>query len=98
MTKISLFSQIISLLPRNSFEILAKKYQSDKSNKGINSWAHLVSMLFCHIGQAASVRDISICMNVFNRSKFRSRKGAVKLHLMLDYDGCLPLFADLTSG
>ncbi len=59
MTKISLFSQIISLLPRNSFEKLTNKYQSDKSNKGINSWTHLVSMLFCHTVQASSVRDIS---------------------------------------
>ena len=172
MTKVSLFSQIISLLPRNSFDNLTSKYQTYKSNKGINSWTHLVCMLFCHIAQAASVRDISnglrsitgnlihlglgcapskssisyinkhrswqlfrdyynvllehfqkqhtfirskltrlrrkifildatiipLCLSIFNWARFRSLKGAIKLHLMLDYDGCLPVFADLTSG
>jgi len=29
---------------------------------------------------------------------FCSQKGAMKLHPMLDYDGCLPAFADLTYG
>ncbi|MFD2896310.1 DUF4372 domain-containing protein [Sphingobacterium arenae] len=25
------------------------RYQSDKYHKGINSWTHLISMLFCHL-------------------------------------------------
>jgi len=41
---------------------------------------------------------IPLCLSVFDWAKFRSRKGVIKLHLMLDYDGCLPVFADLTSG
>jgi len=59
MVKISLFSQMLSLIPRDKFERLVSKHSSDKHQKGINSWTHLVAMLFCHIGGAASVRDIS---------------------------------------
>ena len=59
MVKISLFSQMLSLIPRYKFERLVSKHSSDKHQKGINSWTHLVAMLFCHIGGAASVRDIS---------------------------------------
>ena len=59
MTKVSLFSQIINLLPRNSFDKLTYKYQTDECSKGLNSWTHLVSMLFCHLAQAGSVRDIN---------------------------------------
>jgi len=59
ITNLSIFSQIINLLPRNSSEEFTNKYQSDKSHKGINSWTHQVSMLFCNTGRAASVRDIS---------------------------------------
>ena len=59
MVKLSLFSQITSLLPRNIFSAIVKKYDSNKFSKGIDSWTHLVSMIFCHLGHANSVRDIS---------------------------------------
>lgn len=59
MINLSLFSQITSLIPRSLFANIVKKYDSDKYNKGIDSWTHLISMLFCHLGHANSVRDIS---------------------------------------
>jgi plasmid maintenance system killer protein len=40
---------------------------------------------------------VSLCLSLFDWAQYRSRKGTVKLDLMLDYDGCLPVFADLTS-
>lgn len=172
MVKLSLFSQITSLLPRDLFSDTVKKYASNKFNKGIDSWTHLVSMIFCHLGHANSVRDISnglrsitgnivhlgcskapsessisyinehrtsaifeefyyalasylraqtkfakpalhqikrkiylldasiisLSLSLYDWAKFRTRKGAVKLHLLLDYDGCLAAFADLTNG
>lgn len=36
---------------------------------------------------------IDLCLEVFDWAKFRQRKGAVKLHLMLDHHGCLPPLA-----
>lgn len=172
MVKISLFSQMLSLIPRDKFDRLVSKYASDKHQKGINSWTHLVAMLFCHIGGAASVRDISngltsttgnlshlgidrvpcksslsyinknrtpelfkgiyfmllehlsgahkfsrsgltklrrkifladasiipLCLEVFDWACYRSQKGAVKLHTVLDYDGLLPVFVKLTDA
>jgi len=29
---------------------------------------------------------------------FRTKKGAIKLHTVLDFDGCLPVFVDITDG
>jgi hypothetical protein len=172
MVKLSLFSQITSVLPRDLFKIIVREHDSDKYNKGIDSWTHLISMLFCQLGHANSVRDISnglrsitgnihhlgcskapskstvsyvnqhrtyqifeeyyyalfdylrdqvgltrpalrqikrkiylldasvisLSLSLYDWAKFRTRKGAVKLHLLLDYDGCLPVFADLTHG
>ena len=172
MVKLSLFSQITSIIPRNLFSIIVDKYQGDKYTKGIDSWTHFISMLFCQLGQANSVRDISnglrsitgniyhlgcqrspskstisyvnehrnfrifqefyyslfsylkqqthfakpalhqlrrkvylldastisLSLSLYDWAKFRTRKGAVKLHMLLDYDGCLPAFADLTHG
>ena len=57
--KVTLFSQILSLLDRSKFKKLVSEHQTDKHSKGINSWTHLVSMLFCHLGKADSVRDIA---------------------------------------
>jgi len=41
---------------------------------------------------------IPLCLSVFDWAKLQSRKGAIKLHFMLDYDGRLLVFADLTSS
>jgi len=59
MTNISLFSQIISKLDRISFQKLVLKHQTDKHQKGYNSWTHMVSMLFCQFAKSQTVRDIS---------------------------------------
>jgi len=44
----------------------------------------------------ASVIDLSLSM--FNWATFRQTKGAVKLHLLLDHDGYLPVYAHLSEG
>lgn len=172
MVNINVFSQILHLIDRTMFNNLVAEHQSDKHAKGINSWTHLVSMLFCHLSSADSVRDISnglrsttgnmshlgisrspskssisyinehrkyglfkdlyfkliddlwsknthirkelrqlrrkvylmdaslipLCLSVFDWAKFRSNKGAVKLHTVLDYDGMLPVFMQVTDG
>jgi hypothetical protein len=41
---------------------------------------------------------IDLCLKMFDWAKFRCTKGAVKLHLLLDHDGCLPCFGVITEG
>lgn len=41
---------------------------------------------------------IDLCAAVFDWAKFRTTKGAVKLHLLLDHDGYLPGYAVITEG
>jgi len=41
---------------------------------------------------------IDLCLAVFPWAEFRQKKGAVKLHIGLDTDGCIPAFLDLTNG
>jgi DDE family transposase/uncharacterized protein DUF4372 len=41
---------------------------------------------------------IDLCLSIFDWAKFRRSKGAIKLHLLLDHDGCLPYYAVLTEG
>jgi hypothetical protein len=41
---------------------------------------------------------IELCASLFDWARFRQTKGAVKLHLLLDHDGYLPVFAHVTDG
>ena len=40
---------------------------------------------------------IELCAGLFDWSKYRQTKGAVKLHLLLDHEGYLPVFAQVTK-
>lgn len=41
---------------------------------------------------------IDLCLSVFDWAKFRTTKGAVKLHMKLNHAGYLPTFAVVTTG
>ena len=41
---------------------------------------------------------IDLCLSVFPWARFRTMKGAVKLHVGLDHDGLLPAFMNVTDG
>ena len=171
MSKIALFAQIISKLDRSVFNKLVATKQTDKHNKGYNSWTHLVSMLFCQFAKSQSVRDISnglrsatgnlnhlginkapskstisyqnknrnhevfkeyyfkllnslgqqaqfkqvkfrikskiflldsttisLCLSLFDWAKYKTAKGAIKMHTLLDFDGNLPAYINITNG
>lgn len=171
MANITLFSQIISKLDRSIFSKLVESKQTDKHQKGYNSWTHLVSMLFCQFAKSQSVRDISnglrsatgnlnhlgiqkapskstisyqnkqrnwelfkeyyykllgslgqhpgfkqvkfkikskiflldsstipLCLSLFDWAQYKTAKGAVKMHTVLDYDGNLPAYVNITDG
>ena len=54
----SLFSQILSAIPRIEFEKLVRKHGTERRSKGFTSWNQLVAMLFCHLAGADSLREI----------------------------------------
>lgn len=41
---------------------------------------------------------VELCLNLFDWARWRQTKGAVKLHLLLDHDGYLPVFGHVTDG
>jgi len=55
----SLFSQLLGILDRKYFARLVEEFETEKGAKGFTSWEHLVSMLFCQLAQARSLREIS---------------------------------------
>jgi len=41
---------------------------------------------------------ISLCLSLFDWAKYKTKKGAVKLHTLLDYDGNLPVYVNISDG
>jgi hypothetical protein len=54
----SVFGQVLSLIPRGEFERFVRQRGSERYAKGFDSWTQLVSMLFCQLAQAKSLREI----------------------------------------
>lgn len=54
----SLFSQLLREIPRDVFERLVRKHSAERNAKGFTCWNQLVSMLFCHLAGADSLREI----------------------------------------
>lgn len=167
----SLFSQVLALVPRHLFARLAREMKVEAYSKGFSSWEQFVSLLFCQMAQAKSLREIAyglgsclgklnhlgmrklparstlsyanehrdwrfyqalfealyaqcrqwrpglkrkfrfknpllsldatvieLALSLFPWADFRTRKGAVKLHLLLDHNGYLPCFAVISDG
>jgi hypothetical protein len=165
----SLFTQILSLFQRSDFARHARELKAERHARGFSCWSQFVSMLFCQLAQARSLREISdglkscegklkhlgleaepkrstlsyanahrpwelyeklfydllaqcqavsprkkfrfknrlltldsttveLCASMFDWAHWRQTKGAVKLHLLLDHDGYLPVFGHVTDG
>jgi len=55
----SICSQILQLIPRQSFPAAVEKPQAERPARGFSSWSQWASMLFCQLAQAKSLREIS---------------------------------------
>ena len=54
----SLFNQLLQHFPRTEFGALVKKSDAERCAKGFGCWTQLVSMLFCQLAHADSLREI----------------------------------------
>lgn len=54
----SLFNQLLQHFPRTEFAALVKKHSAERAAKGFACWTQFVSMLFCQLGRADSLREI----------------------------------------
>ena len=54
----SIFSQMLRLIPRTVFQKAVSEHKAERHARGFTCWGQLVAMLFCHLGQARSLREI----------------------------------------
>jgi hypothetical protein len=55
----SLFAQLLHEVPKTEFTRLVQETKAERHSKGFSSWDQCVAMLFCHLAQAHSLREIS---------------------------------------
>ncbi|HYI92523.1 MAG TPA: DUF4372 domain-containing protein, partial [Bryobacteraceae bacterium] len=46
------------MFPRQDFQRAVKEHKAERHARGFGSWSQFVAMLFCHLGQAKSLREI----------------------------------------
>ena len=164
----TVFSQILKLVPRHEFEVLAKAHHQGRSFRTASRWSQFVCLSMAQLTGRNSLRDmvenisaqahrlyhlgsaklsrsnlsrinedkpyalyealfgqllkrcqshvpkhqftfknnlysldastIDLCLSMFPWAKFRSTKGAVKLHVGLNHQGYLPEFVTIAEG
>jgi hypothetical protein len=55
----SIFSQILQLIPRLSFEARVQEHKAERHARGFSSWTQLIALLFGQLGHAQSLREIT---------------------------------------
>ena len=54
----SIFSQIVKFIPRGIFDDAVSEHKAGKHAKGMTSWCQFISLMFCHLEGARSLREI----------------------------------------
>ena len=55
----SIFSQLLQFFPRVEFQQMVRETHAERHAKGFTCWGQFVAMLFCQLGRAHSLREIT---------------------------------------
>lgn len=55
----SIFSQIMQMIPRQEFQAAVNEHKAERHARGFSSWTQLIAMMFCQLGHAQSLREIT---------------------------------------
>ena len=61
------FSQVVEFIPRYQFDKLVKQYKGDWHAKNLNSYNHLLHLLFGQLTGCDSLRDICLCLEAHSK-------------------------------
>lgn len=54
----SILNQLLQIFPRTEFETAVRETKAERHARGFRSWDQFVAMLFCHLADANSLREI----------------------------------------
>lgn len=81
-------------LYENVFQVLLQRVQAQLALSG----KRLKKFRFKNQLVSLDSSVIDLCLSMYDWAKFRTTKGAIKLHLLLDHDGYLPSFGVISTG
>ena len=55
----SIFSQLLQLFPRTEFQQAVQETRAERHARGFTCWGQFVAMLFCQLGRAHSLREMT---------------------------------------
>ena len=55
----SIFSQMLHQFPRLEFEAAVREHEAEHHARGFRCWTQFVAMLFCQLGHAQTLREIT---------------------------------------
>ena len=64
------FAQIVEFIPRFEFEKSVKRYKGDFHAKSLNSYNHLLQLIFGQITACTSLRDICLCLKAHQNNLY----------------------------
>lgn len=64
------FAQIVEFIPRFEFEKCVKRYKGDFHAKTLNSYNHLLQLIFGQITACTSLRDICLCLKAHQNNLY----------------------------
>ena len=64
------FAQIVEFIPRFEFEKCVKRYKGDFHAKSLNSYNHLLQLIFGQITACSSLRDICLCLKAHQNNLY----------------------------
>ena len=62
------FKQILDIIPRNKFDMLVRKHQSDRYYKTFDSWTQFMTMLFGILSRCDSMGELCDGMGLWKES------------------------------
>jgi hypothetical protein len=54
----SILNQLLQIFPRTEFETVVRRTKAERHARGFRSWDQFVAMMFCHLADANSLREI----------------------------------------
>lgn len=64
------FAQIVEFIPRFEFEKCVKRYKGDFHAKSLNSYNHLLQLIFGQITACTSLRNICLCLKAHQKNLY----------------------------
>ena len=55
----SIFAQMLQQFPRLEFEAAVREHQAERHARGFRCWTQFIAMLFCQLGHAQTLREIT---------------------------------------